>query len=330
MSRSKDLQMARYLAGEMTSKEEIAYLSEIENSRDELTELENMEKNWKYFDQNPSRKDWDSAKAWKQLHQKLETEGLLDDQGHRPDRSSFAPLLRIAASIVLVLAIGIPALYFGVIRDSADQSVRHHLAEEGMATVDLSDGSRIYLNKGAEISYSKAFKNQRAVELKGEAFFEVMSDPRNPFTVHSGDMLVTVLGTSFNVKQLENSSDVEVYVKSGKVSVSLDESDQYIQLEPEEFGIVENSTLASLVQEDPNYISWKTKDFKFVNSALIEVLQELEESYHVDIQSEGIDLSELRITTSYSGQSIDAILETIGAAFEMSVSHKGNNYILTK
>ena len=143
-------------------------------------------------------------------------------------------------------------------------------------------------------------------------------------------MLVTVLGTSFNVKQLQNSSDVEVYVKTGKVRVSLEQSDQFIQLEPEEFGVVENRILSSSLQEDPNYISWKTKDFKFVNSALIEVLRELEDSYHVGIDAEGLDLSELRITTSYSGQSIDAILETIAAAFEMSVSHKENNYFLTK
>jgi ferric-dicitrate binding protein FerR (iron transport regulator) len=322
--------MARYLAGEMTSKEEIDYLVDIEKSQDELSELKNMEKNWKYFDQNPSRKNWDSQQGWERLNQKLETEGLLEDLGSGQDRGRFTPLLRVAASIALILAIGIPALYFGVIHDTMDQSVRHHLAEEGMATVDLPDGSRIYLNKGSEISYSKAFKGQRAVELKGEAFFEVMSDPRNPFTVHSGDMTVTVLGTSFNVKQLENPSDVEVYVKSGKVRVALEQSDQYIQLEPEEFGIVENRRLSNSLQEDPNYMSWKTKDFKFVNSALIEVLQELEESYHVDIHAEGFDLSELRITTSYSGQSIDAILETIGAAFEMSVSHKENSYFLTK
>ncbi|NOR34512.1 MAG: hypothetical protein GQ579_07525, partial [Bacteroidales bacterium] len=56
----------------------------------------------------------------------------------------------------------------------------------------------------------------------------------------------------------------------------------------------------------------------------------LEESYHVDIHTEDLDLSEMRITTSYSGQSIDAILETIGTAFEMSVSHKENSYFLTK
>ena len=57
---------------------------------------------------------------------------------------------------------------------------------------------------------------------------------------------------------------------------------------------------------------------------------ELEESYHVDINADDPDLSELRITTSYSGQSIDAILETIGTAFDLNVSHKENSYYLTK
>jgi len=330
MSRSKDIQMARYLAGEMTTKEEITFLSESEESQEQLSDLRNMEKNWKYFDKNPSPKDWDSVKAWDRLHQKLESEGLLEDQEDSPDRGRFIPLLKIAASIALVLAIGIPALYFGVIRDNTDGPIRHHLAEEGVTTVDLPDGSRVYLNKGAEVSYSLAFKNQRAVELKGEAFFEVMSDPQNPFTVRSAGMIVTVLGTSFNVKQLDKQSDIEVYVKAGKVRVALEKSDQYIQLQPEEFGFVENSKLTSSAQKDPNYISWKTKDFKFVNSALIDVLQELEESYHVDIHTEDLDLSEMRITTSYSGQSIDAILETIGTAFEMSVSHKENSYFLNK
>ena len=330
MSRSKDIQMARYLAGEMTTKEEISFLSGLEESQEQISELKNMEKSWKYFDQNPSQKDWDSGKAWSRLHQKLESEGLLDDQAVRSERSRFTPLLRVAASIALVLAIGIPTLYFGVIQNNTELSIRHHLAEEGVATVDLPDGSRVYLNKGSEISYSVAFKNQRAVELSGEAFFEVMSDPQNPFTVSSGEMVVTVLGTSFNVKQLDNPSDLEVYVKTGKVRVALEKSEQYIQLEPEEFGLVESRKLTSSIQEDPNYISWKTKDFKFVNSALIEVLQELKESYHVDIHTEDLDLSEMRITTSYSGQSIDAILETIGTAFEMSVSHKENSYFLTK
>jgi len=330
MSRSNDIRIARYLAGEMDVNEEIAFLKECEENQGQRLELELMEKNWKYFDLNPSRENWDSGKAWDRLHEKLESEGLLNDRPGRMERNRFTPLLRVAASVALILVLGIPALYFGVIRDHSAKDTRHYVAEEGVSTVDLPDGSRVFLNKGAEISYSGSFISRRSIMLRGEAFFEVMSDPRNPFTVHSGEMLVTVLGTSFNVKQLGRDANAEVYVKSGKVSVTLEDSDQSIQLEPEELGVMENRKLSASVQKDPNYLSWKTKEFKFVDTALLEVLRELGDSYHVEIHTDDLDLSKLRITTSYSGQSIDAILETIGTAFDLRVSHSENGYFLNK
>ncbi|MCK5066282.1 MAG: FecR domain-containing protein [Bacteroidales bacterium] len=330
MSKNRDIEMARYLAGEMSMNEEIAFLNRSGSSRKQRSELRDMEKHWKYFDQNPSAKSWKTGKAWNQLHQRLESEGLLEERLDEPVTGSRVALLRIAATVLLVLAVGIPSIYFGVIRDSGSSMQRSHQAEEGVSIVNLPDGSRVYLNQGSEITYQKAFNQHRAIELSGEAFFEVMSDPVNPFTVHSGNVRISVVGTSFNVKQLENTPEVEVYVKTGKVRMSLEESDQYVTLEPEEFGFTENSKLSSSVLEVPNYISWKTLDFKFVDSKLMDVLQELEESYHVEIKSGEIDLSQMRITTSYSGQSIDAILETIGTAFGMTVSHENDGYILTK
>lgn len=327
MSRNKDIEMARYLAGEMSANEEIAFLDKAGSNRKQRSELRNMEKHWKYFDQNPSADSWNTGQAWTRLYHKLESEGLLEEQigAVVPGRRV---LLRIAAVVLLLLAVGIPSLYFGVIRDSNTQLTR--LAEEGVNIVNLPDGSRVYLNKGSKITYQKAFNQHRAIELSGEAFFEVMSDPANPFTVHSGNVNVSVLGTSFNVKQLENSSQVEVYVKSGKVLVALEESDQSVTLEKEEFSVAKKDLLSSSVLEIPNYISWKTLDFKFVDTKLVDVLKKLEESYHVKIQTDALDLSEMRITTSYSEQSIDAILETIGAAFGMKVSHTKDAYILTK
>jgi transmembrane sensor len=330
MSSSRDIKIARYLAGEMSTKEEIAFLSKSGRNQKQLSELRIMEKHWKYFDQNPARDKWDSGEAWKKLQHKLESDGLLEDQTVKTDRFILTPFLRIAASVLLILAIGIPALYFGLIREKGGTEITHYLADEGVSTVDLPDGSRVFLNEGSEITCSKSFKNQRSIELTGEAFFEVMSDPKNPFSVHTGKVVVTALGTSFNVKQIHHSSDAEVYVKTGKVKVSMDQSDQVIYLEPEQFGVVTNKTLTSQELDDPNYISWKTKDFKFVNSALTDVLTELEESYHVKIHTEDVDISDMRITTSYSGLSINAILETIGTAFNMNVSQKDNDYILTK
>jgi ferric-dicitrate binding protein FerR (iron transport regulator) len=321
--------MARYLAGEMNTKEEIAFLNKSGSSQQELSELKDMEKHWKYFDKNPSDKSWDTGKAWKQLHQKLESEGLLEEGIRENEMGRPMRVLRIAATILLVLALGIPSLYFGVLRDSSSTQLSQ-AANEGVNIVNLPDGSRVYLNEGSEISYPKEFAQQRAIELSGEAFFEVMSDPANPFSVHSGNVVVSVLGTSFNVKQLKDSRQVEVYVKTGKVNMSLEESDQSVTLNPEEFGLAKDTELTHSELEMPNYISWKTKEFKFVDTRLTDVLRELEESYHVSIESGDFDLSQRRITTSYSGQSIDAILETIGTAFGLSVSHENDVYLLTK
>jgi len=328
MSKNRDIEMARYLAGEMSMNEEIAFLDK-SGSDKKRSELKDMEKHWKYFDQNPSAKSWNTGKAWKQLYQRLETEGLLEEGIETPHVGRRMTFLRIAATVLLVLALGVPSLYFGVIRDSSNNQLSHQ-AIDGVSIVNLPDGSRVYLNKGSEISYQKAFNQHRAIELRGEAFFEVMSDPANPFTVHSGGVRISVLGTSFNVKQVKNTPLVEVYVKTGKVLMSLEKTDQSVTLEPEGFGLADDKQLSNGELEVPNYISWKTKDFKFVDTKLSDVLLELEDSYHVEIQSDALDLSQMRITTSYSGQSIDAILETIATAFGIKVSHEKDGYILTK
>jgi len=329
MSRNRDEHMARYLAGEMSTSEEIAFMKSIDSNPKQQIELKNMEKSWKYFDENPSREKWDSGSAWDLLHDRLNEDGLLEEAGSDSESRKLMPLLRIAASILLVLAIGIPALYFGVIRNSSGEALKSHYAENGVSTVDLPDGSRVFLNEGSEITYPSVFKQERTVKLKGEAFFEVMSDPLNPFTVRSGKVMISVLGTSFNVKNRDQSSDIEVYVKTGKVRMAMEETDQFITLQAEELGQASEQKLTQTVQEDLNYISWKTKDFKFVDAELMEVLVELEESYHVKIHAEGIELKNMKITTSYREQSIDAILETIGTAFGMNVSSREDGYYLT-
>lgn len=329
MNKSRDINMARFLAGEMSTKEEIAFRREMEGSPQQLSELMDMEKTWKYYDHHPSDRNKDSVKAWDRLHERLEADGLLEDIQKATGERSLRPLLRIAATIVLILAIGIPALYFGVFQNNRDEGVYSSFAEKGVRTVDLPDGSRVFLNERAEITYHAAFDEERNVELEGEAFFEVMLDPVKPFTVHSGKVIVTVLGTSFNVKQSDRSPEVEVFVLTGKVRVSLENRAQFITLNPGEMGESENQEFTRSIQNDPNYLSWKTKDFKFVDAELMEVLRELEESYHVNIHADEALLQDMRITTSYSQQSIDAILETISTAFGLTVSNREDGYYLT-
>ena len=322
------ISMASYLAGEMNTREEIAFRDSMESNPEQQSELKKMEKSWKYFNDHPSQEEIDSRKAWEKLYNRLESDGLLDKGMTVHGKRNLAPVLRIAASILVILAIGVPALYLGFIRDNPGSNDRQHYSEKGVSTIDLPDGSRVFLNEGAEITYPDGFEQERTVKLRGEAFFEVMSDPVNPFTVRSGKVVVSVLGTSFNVKGINQKNDVEVFVESGKVRVTLEKSGEFITLKPGDIAQTEASNLTSSEQSDPNYISWKTKDFKFVDEALVKVLRELEESYHVMIIAEDAELTDMRITTTYREQSIDAILETIGTAFGLTVSKKEDHYYL--
>ena len=82
----------------------------------------------------------------------------------------------------------------------------------------LPDGSVVTINKGSSIAYASEFKGKsRALQLKGEAFFNVAPNKKKPFIISVNDVQITVVGTSFNVKDINGNT--EVVVESGIVHV---------------------------------------------------------------------------------------------------------------
>ncbi|HEX2532083.1 MAG TPA: FecR family protein, partial [Chitinophagaceae bacterium] len=71
--------------------------------------------------------------------------------------------------------------------------------------VVLPDGSAAWLNTASELSFPASFaRDERSVQLRGEAYFEVAKRTGQPFRVHvrpgtGAEALIEVLGTHFNV-----------------------------------------------------------------------------------------------------------------------------------
>jgi transmembrane sensor len=87
------------------------------------------------------------------------------------------------------------------------------------STIELADGSKVWLNADSKIQYPLAFDGKtREVYLNGEAFFEVAKDVKKPFIIHLSNGTVRVLGTSFNVRAYDNEAVVETSVATGKVA----------------------------------------------------------------------------------------------------------------
>lgn len=85
----------------------------------------------------------------------------------------------------------------------------------------LPDSSVVTLNAHSTLNYHPEFASHRQLRLSGEAFFSVAHDEKHPFTVVTGDSLVTtVLGTQFNINGYGSAQEIQITVVSGKVQVS--------------------------------------------------------------------------------------------------------------
>ncbi len=321
----KWIKIAGYLANEMNEQEEQEFLLDMKDNQLLKNDYDLMRKTWKQFEENPEEKYRDSGAAWDTLKNRITKDGMLGEETVQHHITSRQLFLRIAAAILVIVAVGIPSVYFAVQNAPATATIEHN-SVDGVLTVDLPDGSRVFLNKGARLNYKRSFEEKREIKLRGEGYFDVMSNPKKPFSVNTGRVVVTVLGTSFNIKESEN-REVEVFVESGSVQVSMDEINESIILKPGQLGKA-NVKLETGVQENVNYLAWKTKDFKFVDESIEDILDVLTASYHVEIVSDNVSLQGKRLTTAYNDQSFDAILSTICLAHNMDYEKEGKVYIL--
>lgn len=120
--------------------------------------------------------------------------------------------LAIAASILLTFAAG-----FGVYQLRDARADRYITPVGGLASVPMSDGSKVTLNTDSQIRIALTAAERRVDLKQGEAFFEVAKDPDRPFVVEAGRKRVVAVGTKFSVWR--DGDSIEVVVTEGKVRV---------------------------------------------------------------------------------------------------------------
>jgi transmembrane sensor len=101
----------------------------------------------------------------------------------------------------------------------------------------LADGTTVWLNAGSKLSVQNDFAGAtREVLLEGEAFFDVVKKPGQPFIVHTSGIDIRVLGTAFNVKAYPEDKNVETTLYRGLVQVfrQEDEAKTAVELKPNE------------------------------------------------------------------------------------------------
>lgn len=191
----------------------------------------------------------------------------------------------------------------------------------------LADGSEITLNKQSSLHYPTTFKGKtRSVELNGEAFFNITPDKERPFIIDVKDIQVTVVGTSFNVR--EDSNYVEVLVETGIVKVSHEGNEVTLQA-GEKIKMPFTGTVATKEKvSDKLHNYYRTKEFVCDDTPLWKLVQVLNEAYKTNIVFGKEELKDLRMNTTFYNESLDQVLEVIHLTFNITVRKENGRIIL--
>jgi len=232
---------------------------------------------------------------------------------------------RVAATVVLVASAGF--LFFKNNNRQAHPSqsdpflqVVNHTPNSKL--VQMNDGSLAVLKPGSRLRYLRSFHDKREVFLDGEAFFEVHKNPQMPFLVHSHDMVVRVLGTSFTVRSTHNNQGFKVVVNTGRVLVYNQKATtkagkhQYeVILTPNEQVTYAEKQL-SFKKETltvPLSLSKEIaqKEFTFDNAPLSAVIDRINKDYDVNIEYDKAKLGNISLTVSISDRPLDEKVKLI-------------------
>ncbi|WP_165043009.1 FecR family protein [Dysgonomonas sp. ZJ709] len=198
-------------------------------------------------------------------------------------------------------------------------------------TIVLPDLSKVILNKHSCLTYSNIFsKENRIVQLDGEALFDVNKDEDIPFVIELEDNTsVTVLGTVFSINSYTQNNIINVNLLSGSVKFQSDKNQ--ITLSPNQKLLYnKENKQVKVIESDSNHILfWLNGIYKYQTISLEKLVTILSEIYNIEIQLKDRELANTMVSGAfYNTQTIDEILSVISRSLPIKWKYNNNKIII--
>lgn len=188
----------------------------------------------------------------------------------------------------------------------------------GSETVNLADGSVIELNTSTSISYRYTDQKREVRLIEGEAFFDVEKDPQRQFEIAVGPNLVTVIGTSFNLKYYGDALNLAVV--EGIVNLTLEDAVSSLGVAEGERVIIQptgqvvrgtsNSSLA---------MAWRNGAIAFENQTLPSILRDIDRYFPEQLEAGDLEGSEVYTGLIYVDD-LDEVLNQLSSISETEIN----------
>ncbi|WP_236979551.1 FecR family protein [Membranihabitans maritimus] len=304
------------------SKEEIEWLLDwmYKNNNSDIL-LKEMERNWDAS--NSSFKG-----SWKEIEQQL----AIAERKASPRKVRYLKFVKYAAAAIIIPLIATLGIWWL----TSQQDIYYSTEYGETQSIELPDGSQIILNANSEISWSGNWEKtgSRKVTLNGEAFFDVVqiSDTEKvkiPFDVITEDITIKVLGTSFNVSN--RSEETNVYLESGKVELDFKdltlENEEMVPGESINYSKINgnvsrhNSTLVESA-------SWKDGSLIYKQEPLSRVLRDIKNNYGKKIEVNDSTLLNKKVTVGLPYTNWEMVVESLELMLDLNIQKTKDGIIL--
>ncbi|CAL2102483.1 FecR family protein [Tenacibaculum sp. 190130A14a] len=224
---------------------------------------------------------------------------------------------KIIPRIAAALIIGFSLFYF--VNNPSIKEFDTQYSES--KTITLPDHSVVQLNELSKLEYqSKNWEENRNLDLKGEAFFDVEKGSR--FDVNTSYGTVSVLGTEFNVVSRDGLFRVSCY--EGLVEVRYNEKTVKLPAGSE-------FVLTNTSEEKRNIViatpQWLHNQSIFERVLLKDVITELEKQYKVTVIS-NIQNKEIYFTGAFTHTNLESAIKAITHPFNLTYNIKNKTEII--
>lgn len=224
--------------------------------------------------------------------------------------------------------------------------------------IRLDDGSEIILYENSEVAFEEEFPHKkRDIQLSGKADFSVAKDKIKPFTVYSGGVATTALGTRFTVTSYEKENKITVRLYEGRVVVKssaesinkitndflLKPGNEFVYDKVKAKAVLRFFKIAKPSEGKTKWNRQRTTDnppspkdkpgtwFMFENQALDQVLDHLAVMFGRRIIYSKNDIHKLYFIGKFNKtESLESILKQVVTINELELIKKGEDFLIRK
>lgn len=196
----------------------------------------------------------------------------------------------------------------------------------------LPDGTLVNLNAGSTLTFPEQFAtDMRHVVLEGEAYFQVVHRPQQPFVVETGALQTKVLGTTFNVRAFADDPTVSISLVEGKVQVSHTVGNWDLLLQPGErlaFDQRSGQPQKSAFDQEMT-VGWVNGLLIFDNVPFGEFVKRLERWYGVQMVVSAAPSDQWRVNGRFDNDSLEEVLLGVQFTYGLDFQINGKQVTLT-